>query len=75
MGVRSFDFSRMGQSMRKAREARGWTQTYLAQQACMPRAMLCKFETGKRVPTFESFIALAIALDVSLDDYSGFSKR
>ena len=53
------------------RENRGLTQHGLATLAGLPPSVISLYESGSRSPSFESFVALAGALDVSLDDLAG----
>lgn len=58
-------------ALRALRENRGHTQCGLATLAGLPPSVISLYESGSRSPSFESFVALAGALDVSLDDLAG----
>lgn len=56
---------------RTIRERRGLTQVALGQRAGMAPASISHFETGQRVPSLDSLVKLADALDVSVDELLG----
>ncbi len=53
--------------LRKAREARGFTQAELANRARLQAAAISHFETGQRAPSFDNLRKLSDALTVSVD--------
>lgn len=57
-----------GASVRRLREARGWTQEQLAEAAEMSATYLGFIERGENVPTLSIVLRLARALDVSAGD-------
>ena len=64
-----------GESMRELREALGWKQEKLAEKAGLSASTISHFETGKRLPSFESLIRLADAFDVSIDRLIGRNHK
>lgn len=56
----------VGKKVREAREARGWTQTELANRAGMKQHAISRFEAGDSVPTLQTLDRIAVALDVHL---------
>ncbi|MFI7528189.1 multiprotein-bridging factor 1 family protein [Nocardia salmonicida] len=56
----------LGEKVREAREARGWTQTELAKRAGMKQNAISRFEAGDGVPTLQTLDRLVSALDVHL---------
>jgi transcriptional regulator with XRE-family HTH domain len=58
-------------TLRSLRENRGHTQGGLATLAGLPPSVISLYESGSRAPSFDSLIALADALEVSLDDLAG----
>ncbi len=56
---------------RAIRERRGLTQVALGQRAGMAPASISHFETGQRVPSLDSLVKLADALEVSVDELLG----
>ena len=56
---------------RTIRERRGLTQVALGQRAGMAAASISHFETGQRVPSLDSLVKLADALEVSVDELLG----
>lgn len=63
--------STVSQRLREFREQRGLTQTELGVRAGMAAASVSHFETGQRVPSLESLMKLADALEVSVDALLG----
>ncbi|TCJ89961.1 helix-turn-helix domain-containing protein [Nocardia alba] len=57
---------RLGEQVRQAREARGWTQSELAKRAGMKQNAVSRFEAGDGVPTIPTLERLAGALEVQL---------
>ena len=58
----------IGQRIRRLRKARGWTQYELAAEAEVTRYSLLRWEAGTKPQSFESFVRVADALGVSLDE-------
>src|SRR5216684_5359702 len=58
-------------NLQALREMRGLTQAQLGRRAGMAAASISHFETGQRMPSLESLVKLADALDVSLDTLLG----
>jgi transcriptional regulator with XRE-family HTH domain len=56
---------------RAFREMRGLTQGELGARAGMAAASISHFETGQRVPSLDSLVKLADALEVSVDALLG----
>jgi transcriptional regulator with XRE-family HTH domain len=57
--------------LRAFREMRGLTQGDLGTKAGMAAASVSHFETGQRVPSLDSLVKLADALEVSVDALLG----
>ena len=58
-------------TLRELRERRGFTQAELGARADMAAASISHFETGQRVPSLDSLVKLADALEVSVDTLLG----
>lgn len=56
----------LGAEVRALRDARGWSQTRLAQAAGMTQSAVARFEAGGTVPTLPVLARLAAALDANL---------
>lgn len=56
----------LGKAVREMREARGWTQSRLAEAAEMTQPAIARFEAGGTVPTIPVLERLAVALDAEL---------
>jgi transcriptional regulator with XRE-family HTH domain len=61
----------LAHNLRQLREMRGFTQAELGSHASMAAASVSHFETGQRVPSLESIVRLADALEVSVDALLG----
>ncbi|MGW4736789.1 helix-turn-helix domain-containing protein [Nocardia xishanensis] len=56
----------LGRQIRAAREARGWSQTELANRAGMRQHAVSRLEAGDVVPTITTLERIAAALDTEL---------
>lgn len=56
----------LGRTVREMREARGWTQTRLAEESGMTQPAVARFEAGGTVPTIPLLERLARALEAEL---------
>lgn len=63
------------QAMRAARLKRGLKQWQLAKLTGMPQSQISNFERGKITPGLFPLIAIADALDISIDEYIGRERR
>ncbi|MBI3098417.1 MAG: helix-turn-helix transcriptional regulator [Planctomycetes bacterium] len=63
----SVDQSGFSERLRRAREARGLSQTELAERTGLQPSAISHFESGRRAPSFDNLKRLANALDVSTD--------
>ena len=61
-------------NLRKAREMRSLTQAGLGEKAGMAAASISHFETSQRIPSLESLVRLADALEMSVDALLGRSS-
>jgi transcriptional regulator with XRE-family HTH domain len=61
----------LARTLRQLRERRGFTQAALGARADMAAASVSHFETGQRVPSLDSLVKLADALEVSVDTLLG----
>ena len=60
--------SRIGENIRRAREARGMSQEEVARACRISQAQLSRIEKGKRLPSLKVFIKLTGALNVSAEE-------
>ncbi len=60
---------RVGRRVRKLREERGWTQTYLSVHTGLGRAFISDVERGHKEPCLRSLEILALAFDKSLSQF------
>jgi ribosome-binding protein aMBF1 (putative translation factor) len=56
----------LGRTVREMREARGWTQTKLADESGMTQPAVARFEAGGTVPTIPLLERIARALEADL---------
>lgn len=61
----------LARNIRQLRDARRLTQAQLAATAAIPRATLANLETGEANPTLAVLVAVASALDVSVEELLG----
>jgi len=61
--------------LKSVREQRGLTQTELGTRAGISAASVSHFETGQRLPSLESLVRIADALEVSIDSLLGRTAR
>jgi transcriptional regulator with XRE-family HTH domain len=59
---------RWGETLKRRRLQRGWTQQALADRAGVARNTIARLETGNRRPSFEMLERLARAFRLSLAD-------
>ena len=53
--------------LQRRRETLGWSKTELAKRVGITKVSIWGFEKGQKVPSVDTLIALADALDVSVD--------
>jgi ribosome-binding protein aMBF1 (putative translation factor) len=56
----------LGATVRRLRDAKGWSQTQLARSAGMTQSAVARFEAGGSIPTLPVLQRLARALDADL---------
>src|SRR3954464_3160215 len=64
-----------GARLRAARDRRGMTQAQLAEVTGAYPSQISNYENGEKVPEGETMVALADALDVSLDELARGTPR
>jgi len=64
-----------GARLRAARDRRGMTQAQLAEATGAYPSQISNYENGEKVPEGETMVALADALDVSLDELARGAPR
>lgn len=64
-----FDFTPIGQAIKKARTARGMTREQLARIVDYDPRHLQAIENEGQYPSFELFVQLVTMFDVSVDEY------
>jgi transcriptional regulator with XRE-family HTH domain len=57
---------RFGKRIKKLRNSKGWTQSYMAVHTGLGRPFLSNLETGKKEPCLRSMEILAGAFDMSV---------
>ena len=67
--------ARVGKSVQRLRQAKGWSQEELADQAGMHRTYVSGIERGIRNATVTVLERLAIALDVRIGDLTDATER
>jgi len=61
------DMTRIGELVRRGREEREWTQTYLAEKIDVSIRTIIAIEKGRRNPTLEVFNRLVRTLDITTE--------
>lgn len=61
----------IGERIRKYRKEKGWPQSQLAEEADLCTVYISSYETGRWLPSLLNIIAIADALNVTLDDIVG----
>jgi len=64
-----FDFSPIGEAIKKAREAKGLTREELSAKVDRSVRHLSSIENNGQYPSFDLLVRLMILLDISLDQY------
>lgn len=54
--------------IKNKRTFKGWTKAELSRRTGISQQMLCDMEAGRRNPSIENLVKLAIVLEFSLDD-------
>jgi len=62
------DWKDIGRRIRKKRLSHGWKQEELAEKAGLSSSYIGMIERGEKMPSLETFIAIANALEVSSDE-------
>ena len=61
----------IGQNIRYYRKQRGYSQEKLAEMADINEKLIGFYETGKRIPPVINLVAIAEALEVTMDELCG----
>jgi len=64
-------FKRLGNRLKAARKAKGWTQQELAEKAGLTAAFLSYLENGSRSGSLESLVKLGEALGMEAEELLG----
>ena len=67
--VRKLNFKPFGHAIKKAREAKGWTQEYLAQLVDLTPRSIMYIENRGQHPSLNKFYQLVTLLDLSVDQF------
>ena len=70
------DFHALGREIKRKREAKGWTQEYLAQLVDRTPRSIMYIENRGQHPSLNTFYQLVTLLDISVDQFfPGQAKR
>jgi transcriptional regulator with XRE-family HTH domain len=72
---RSPEHAALGEALRRLRDARGWTQEKLAEEAATDLRQVGGIERGLRNPTYETLVRLARALETRPGTIVGLADR
>ena len=67
--TRRLDFHALGREIKRKREAKGWTQEYLAQLVDRTPRSIMYFENKGQHPSFNLFFKLVTMFDISVDQF------
>jgi transcriptional regulator with XRE-family HTH domain len=60
------DMGAIGAIIRETRLAQGWTQERLAQETGLVRPMISRYENGRALPDWATFLLIAAALGLAI---------
>ncbi len=63
--------ARLSRLIREAREGRDWTISEVSRQSRCERAMVSRIESGELTGSVETLVALAVVLDIDLNELKG----
>ena len=66
---RKLNFKSIGKAIKKTREAKGWTQEYLAQLVDLTPRSIMYIENRGQHPSLNKFYLLVTLLDISVDQF------
>jgi len=66
---RRLDFHALGREIKRKREAKGWTQEYLAQLVDRTPRSIMYFENRGQHPSLNTFYPIVTLLDISVDQF------
>lgn len=72
---RKLDFHALGREIKRKREAKGWTQEYLAQLVDRTPRSIMYFENRGQHPSLNTFYQMVTMFDISVDQYFYPSKN
>lgn len=67
--TRRLDFHALGKEIKRKREAKGWTQEYLAQLVDRTPRSIMYIENRGQHPSLNTFYQLVTLLDISVDQF------
>ena len=67
--TRRLDFHALGREIKRKREAKGWTQEYLAQLVDRTPRSIMYFENRGQHPSLNTFYKIVTLLDISVDQF------
>lgn len=65
----TIDFSIVGKRIQKIRKEKGLSQEQLAFMIGISHGHMCHIENGTRIPSIEMLINIAIAMDISIEEF------
>lgn len=64
-----YDFTAIGQAIKKAREDKGWTREQVAEMVDLAPRYIMSIENKGQHPSFQVFYELATLFNISVDQY------
>lgn len=72
---RRFDFHGLGLAIKRAREEKGWTQSYVAELVGRTDRTIMSIENKGQHPSFNLFFKLVTLFDISVDQFFYSEKQ
>ncbi|EOS38717.1 hypothetical protein C808_02928 [Lachnospiraceae bacterium M18-1] len=67
--TKKFDFHGLGLAIKKAREEKGWTQSYVAELVGRDSRTIMNIENKGQYPSFGVFVKLVTMFNISVDQF------
>lgn len=66
--MNELDYRKIGQKIRAARQAKGWSQDRLSEKCNISLSFMGHIERGTRIMSLETFVSICSALDTGADE-------
>lgn len=62
------EMEHLGQNLRRARKAKGWTLQKVSELTGIPNQTLSRYETGKNIPSVYQAYKLAVLFELTIEE-------